>query len=182
MYQNMARVYAVVLAKATPAPFIPKSDEVEVKEKKDPPVSFGETGFAQDAKQEKKPETTKPAESKEGSKPAPKPAEPVKVVVDEEGLADRVVRLPVDAGNYFGLGSVDDKVFYYGGPSGAGRAGLSVYDLSDKKATRLGDVQSYSISADQKKMLVNKDGAWAVMICQLVRSRSRIKSVLMAWK
>ncbi len=145
VYRNMERVYLVTLAKATPAPLPPKSDEVGQDEKK---------------ADDKKPDESKPDAAK--GEPAKKPA--VTVTVDEDGLKDRITALNIPASSYGNLRLVDDRVFYLrqgddddegeeAGP-GAPKMTLAAYSLKDRKETMLGKVSSYEITADGKKMLV----------------------------
>ena len=102
----MERVYAVTLAKDTDSPLKPKSDEVEIAKdekkddaKKDPKVA--------DAKDEKPGD----ANGKDDKKDA-KPKKPVVVKVDEDGLKDRLVALPITPANYDAIQAVGDKVYY----------------------------------------------------------------------
>ncbi len=85
------------------------------------------------------------------------------VKVDLDGIQDRVLSLPVSAGNYYGITGVGDKI-YYTTRSTADRASkMMVYDLKAKKETELGTNVSYSLSPNGKKMLVRMGGNWAVM-------------------
>ncbi len=144
-YLAMSRVYFVTLAKDTKSPFAPKSDEVAVK----------------------------PAAPAAPAKPAPKPAgktaakpeaeavPPVKV--DTDGLMDRVVALPVETANYGEVNAVGDSVYYGKFKPGADGPSLMLYDLAELKEKDLGAFQGYEISADGKKMLIGKDGGYAII-------------------
>jgi len=146
-YQDMARVYMLALAKDTISPFAPKSDEAGTpgKEKDDAAPK------ADDAKK---------SDSKK---------KPVTVTVDADGLADRIVGLPITPSNYFDPRMVGDRVFYRrvpAGPVGGGGGGeglgvarnersvIAVYNLKDQKETELGSYDSFDITADGKRMLV----------------------------
>jgi tricorn protease len=134
-YQNMSRIYAVMLTKDTPSPFAPKQDEAkkpEAKEKDKEP-----------AKKDEKPGTAKPSG--------------VTVKIDTEGLTRRIIQLPVKPGNYRNLQSVGSSVYY------VGSGGMGVYDLSAKKDTNLGQIGGYEISADGKKMIVSAQGKHAII-------------------
>ena len=159
VYRNMERVYLITLAKGTPAPLAPKSDEVGQSDDKRPDAAPG--------KDDKKPD-----EDKKDAKPDAK--KPVPVTVDEDGLRERITALPVPAGSYQGLRMVDDRVFYLrekgddgGGDEEAGADGqnalLCVYSLKDRKETVLGTVSSYEITADGKKMLVKQGKDYALV-------------------
>lgn len=149
VYRNMQRVYVLTLAKATPGPLAPRSDEVgQTDEKKD------------DAKSDDK-KDAKPDEKK-----------PVPVPVDEDGLRERITALNIPPGNYQGLRMVDGRVFYVrqkeddGDDEGGGDAPnsiLCVYSFKDRKETVLGDVNSYEITADGKKMLVKQGKEYALI-------------------
>ncbi len=142
VYDNLQRVYLVALSKDTESPFKPKSDEVEIAPAQKP----GDK--AADAKDPKK-------------DAAPKP---VVVKVDEEGIKDRLIGLPIEAANYDSIHAVGDKVYYLRrfstdrSPGLTGRASkteaLLVYNLKDKKETELGEADGYDISSDGKKMLL----------------------------
>ena len=97
-------VYLVLLKKDTPSPFIQKDDGNEVK------------------KAEVKVEEGK---KKDDDKKSDKPV--ADVVIDTDGLSDRIVRIPVNAGYYSGFYSDGKKVYY-------NRGGATfVYDLDKKK-------------------------------------------------
>ncbi|MDB6170552.1 MAG: protease [Verrucomicrobia bacterium] len=154
-YLDMERVYLVALAKDTASPFAPKSDEVGAdKDEEKTEISKAETS---------KPE----GEKKEGAKSAPK--KPVVVKVDSDGLAERVISLPVASSNYGPIRMVGDKVYYRrvpGGPVSGGGGGegfggasnhrsiVAFYDLKARKETELGNFDDFEISANGKKMLV----------------------------
>ena len=146
VYVDMQRPYLLPLSKATENPLAPRSDEV-----------------GKDEDKKDKPEDGKPGEKKgdEAKKPAPT------VVVDEDGLHDRLVALNVPTGGYHDLRMVDDRVFYLRdtaaeaadpeeGP-GSQKSTLGAYSLKDRKETDLGKVNRYEITFDGKKMLVKND-------------------------
>ena len=146
VYVDMQRPYLLPLARATENPLAPRSDEV-----------------GKDEDKKDKPEDGKPGEKKGDE--AKKPVAPV--VVDEDGLHDRLVALNVPTGNYHALRMVDDRVFYLrdtaadaGDPEegpGNQKSTLGAYSLKDRKETDLGKVSGYEITFDGKKMLVKND-------------------------
>ncbi|MBS0663370.1 MAG: PD40 domain-containing protein [Verrucomicrobia bacterium] len=166
-YLDMERVYLVALSKDTPSPFAPKSDEVNA--------------ASDDADKGDK------AENSDSAKPEGAPGErhgkadarkPVVVKVDLDGLADRVIGLPVTPSNYSSIRMVGDKVYYRrvpGGPVtgggggegfGAGRESrsiLAVYDLKAKKETELGHFENFELSANGKKMLLRAGRDYALI-------------------
>ena len=152
IYLDMQRPYLVTLSKDTESPLAPRSDEVGKAEKKKDKEKVGDE---------------KDGEKKDGKKDE-KPRKAVTVKVDTDGIQNRIVGLDIAPANYKDLRLVDDRVFYLrrtvGDQSGADEeeeAGpghekwhLCFYSLEDRKETVLGDVNSYQISFDGKKMLV----------------------------
>jgi tricorn protease len=144
-YEDMSKIYMITLAKDTPSPFAPENDEVTVKEEEKPEAEkSGDKGKsdAKDAKEEKK-------ESKD-------------VKIDIDGLQDRIIGLPVAAGNYFNLQSAGDKLYYVYTASD-GSNSIKFFNLKDKKETSLETRGNYEISADGKKMLVSAGGKYAII-------------------
>lgn len=150
IYVDQQRPYLVTLSKETASPLAPRSDEVGKAAKKE--------------KEKEKPE----GEKKEGKKDEKK--KPVTVKVDTDGIQNRIVGLDVTPANYKDLRLVDDRIFYLrrtvGDKSGEDEEEegpgqqkwhLCSYNLEDRKETVLGEVNSYQISFDGKKMLVKID-------------------------
>jgi tricorn protease len=146
-YLAMSRVYFVTLAKDTKSPFEPKSDEVAVKPDKAAPSAVP----AKPAKGGEKPAEKKDAES----------VPPVKV--DPDGLMDRIVALPIDTAHYRAVNAIGDAVYYSRLKDMEQGFSLMLYDLNELKEKDLGKVGGYEISADGKKMLVAKDGAYGII-------------------
>jgi tricorn protease len=148
VYRNLERVYLVALSKDTDSPFKPKSDEVEIAAA---PKADDKGAASKDVKDAKKDD-------------APKA---VVVNVDEDGIKDRVIGLPIAASNYGDIHSVGDKVYYIhddgDGLGGPGTQTLYLYNLKDQKETELGTVTDYDISADGKKMLVAVDKDYSII-------------------
>jgi tricorn protease len=145
IYGAMSRIYFITLAADTKSPFEPKSDEVEVKKESAKPEETPK-------KEPAKPEASKPEAKKE-----------VVLRVDPEGLASRLIALPIDVANYGGIVSVGDSIYYQKRGDLDRQRSLKMYDLTEKKESDLGAVDGYEISADQKKMLVAKDGSYAII-------------------
>lgn len=139
VYNDMATIYFVTLAKETKSPFAPKSDEVKIKE--EAPAA--------------KPDAAKKDEKKD----APK----VTVKIDFDGLQSRIAALPVSAGNYRNLQSVGDKLYYIRNSTKQDKATLMMYDLDKQKETELGEFNGFEISADGKKMLVGGGGSYSII-------------------
>ena len=115
-------------------------------------------------------------DKKEGAKKAA-----VVVKVDAAGLPDRLLSLPIAPAAYPALAMVGDKVFYLRASDGAGGTGrrggnLCLYSLKDLKETDLGPVESFSLTADGKKMLVAQQHEYAII--DLPAARIELKDKL----
>ncbi len=127
-YSDMSGIYFVTLAKKTKSPLAPEDDEVKIDEdNKD------------DNSKDKKKDDKEKAKS---------------IVIDTDGIADRIVSLNLKASNYWNLNIVDGKVYYNEYSSKEKKSYLKMYDLKKQKESVLGESMSYTISANKKKMLV----------------------------
>ena len=142
-YQDMLGIYFVTLTKGTPSPFELQNDEVEI-EKKDEEKADGK----KDKKNEKKSD-------------AQDDANPVKI--DFDGISSRVIKLPIEAGQYWNLNPVGDNVYYVFNSSKSKGSQLKMYDLKNQKETALGEANSILISANYKKMFINISGKYAII-------------------
>ncbi len=149
-YRDMSRIYLVTLAKETPSPFAPESNEVKIGSEEQQP---------EDSKTEIKPE-------KNTKSPAPKPnikSDAVKVKIDLEGIRERIVALPVSPSNYWGIWAGNDKVYYIENSASSPGSNMKMYDLKAKKETELSNNVGFEISADCKKMMVRKDRQYYII-------------------
>lgn len=153
---RMTRPHALVLKAGELDPFFPRDEK-----KKDEEGTKDGEGASGDAK-------PKPEASGKGGKAAPKKEEPPKpVVIDFDGLVDRVVAFPVPPSNYGALTAVKGKVLWMEWPSrglltselteGEPPSGsLHVFDLEKKKdATLVPSLTSYDVAGDGGRL------AWA---------------------
>ncbi|HPF70385.1 MAG TPA: PDZ domain-containing protein [Candidatus Krumholzibacteria bacterium] len=156
IWADMDGLYVATLKKDEANPFPPESDETEVK-------ADDEKGKDADKDKDEGKDKDKKDGDKEGTKP---------VVIDLEGLADRVTALDVPPGQYGGLHFADGKLFYFsrpftpGGGRGNGRAKASVmvFDMKDREAkTVLSPVDGFSLSADGKKLMYASRGSWGIV-------------------
>jgi tricorn protease len=174
-YDNMQRVYLLALAKSVESPFKPESDEVGEAKAGEKPADAN-AGKPADSKEGKPGDAKggKAADAKEGKPSDAEAAKPVSVVVDADGLTDRVVGLPIAPANYGSLRMIDDKVYYQrvqGAPAdaapdnatGPGPGTFALFDLKEKKETELGQVDAVEISADGKRVLVKQGSDYALI-------------------
>lgn len=140
-YRDMGGIYFVTLEKSTPSPFEPENDEVTVKEEK----SVNKKG-----KKEKKDSDTEKTDE-------------LTVNIDFDGIVNRIIKLPLKAGNYWSINAIGNDVYFNEYISGGDGAKLKMYQLNKQKEKELGKIGSYTISANNKKMFVNVKGKYAVI-------------------
>ena len=85
------------------------------------------------------------------------------IKIDFDGIQQRIVALPIKAGNYWSLNPVDDKIYYMFSSSEEQDNNMKMYSLKDKKETNLGNFGGFEISANHKKMIVRKDHKYYVI-------------------
>ncbi|MDJ0459807.1 PDZ domain-containing protein, partial [Arthrobacter sp. NQ7] len=143
-FPSPIKPYMVALAAETPSPFGPSVD----------PAGGDEEDEASGAGA---------AETAAGAAPA--------VTVDAEGLAHRVITVPVPQGNYSSLAAVDGGLLWLdsvlSGVTGDGKASqedkdarpsLVRYDIARRRQTTLSDsVDSYRLSGDRSKAVLVSD-------------------------
>ncbi len=147
-YLNMTRVYIIPLTKKTPSPFEPKNNEVHIE-------SIKESEPSSDKK--KKNGASDKKESKQ-EKPATPPVD-----IDLDGIAQRLVALPIEPARYSNVQYADGKVYYQHWKSGATSSTLKMYDLNKREEKELGTCDHYLISANGKKMLLKKEKQFYVI-------------------
>jgi tricorn protease len=147
-------IYALALSKEGPDLFPPRSDEVKIT----PP-----------AEEAKKADMGKGGKGKEAKPKAEEAkAEKVAVKIDFDGLADRVIRVPVDFENYAGVVALDGSLlyaqgdpFYYGRPGPSGGLQLKLFSLEDRESKDFADhVQGVAVSEDGSKALLLQGGGY----------------------
>jgi tricorn protease len=156
------RPFLVPLGARTPSPFGASPDGRPVSPEDDKP----EDPPALDASDPGDETEEAPSEKKK------KDEGPPEVVVDVEGLAARVVPVPVVEGRYHGMTAAKDCLLWYrlpiNGTLGDGRAGTDVkpekpvlerFDLARRKLDVIAEpVSSYAVSGDGTRLVV-RDGA-----------------------
>ena len=154
VYNNSTVVGVLTLSKDSTSFLAAKDDTVTVKE------------------EEKKKEETKEEEPARSSKSAKKEAapeleKPKGVEIDLENMESRLAILDIAPGNLGGLTAYKNKIIYVRYPntgSGGETASLKVYDFEKKEEkTILDGINYYQASGDKSKLLVSKDGQFAVI-------------------
>ena len=155
----LRNIYAAVLKKGDPSPVEPQSDEEKVaEEKKD---TGGDKGKDTDKSKEA-------GKGKEGEKKDEK-KEPVKVVIDLDGIGQRIVALPIKAANYIQLDTgkagtlflseiVDVPRFEEQTP-----ATVSKFDFETRKTEPfLSGINGFVVSANGEKVLYRQGPGWFI--------------------
>jgi tricorn protease len=134
-------IYLVTLQAQTISPLAKESDEETIKK--------------EEKENEKKDEKKNEKESKKTESP-----EPLKI--DWDGIQNRIIDIPVKAGNYaqLGAGSTDDIFYIKYTEDGSGA--LHKYNLKKRADNEVMPMDGYSLSADGKKMLFETDGNWGI--------------------
>jgi tricorn protease len=139
-------IYLVTLRKDITDPFAKESDEEKQEAEKKEPEKPLEKG-------------------KKDSKPAQQATEKPKILkIDTEGLQERIVSLPLKAGNYSSPGTgPDGELYYIVNPSdGPGSSMLHRYDMKERKDSEVMELDFYTISSDRKKMLYSKGQTFGI--------------------
>jgi tricorn protease len=132
-YKDMSKIYGLTLQETTESPFAFESDEVVIKT---------------DKKDEKKEDKKKDEKSKD-------------LKIDLDGLKDRLFALPVQAGNYYHLKSLANKLYYVKMVKSQ-KPALYAYDFDKKKESKVGSFTSFEFSADGKKIIFNENGNYYI--------------------
>jgi tricorn protease len=159
IYPNTTRVVAASLRGDVPSPLAPRNDEEPAGEEDD-----GEKDDADNDDGDGKGEGGKDddEESDDEKEEGPEPVE-----IDLEEIESRAVVLPPEPGAYSRLRAVSGKLLYHREP----RKGSSdqdrpvlFWDFEEREEkTILGNADSYEVSADGKKLLVERDRSWAIV-------------------
>ncbi|MFZ1935893.1 MAG: PDZ domain-containing protein [Thermoguttaceae bacterium] len=142
-------IYLVVLRAGVASPLARESDEEKPINKSDDKPK---------AKEEK---------SKDEKQKDAKPTEPPPVVIDFEGIQQRIVALPEPPANYANLqAGQPGQIFFLAEPAHRGLGGaLKRFDLGKRKTeTILAGVGTYRLSSTGKKTLVfSSAGSWSII-------------------
>ena len=84
------------------------------------------------------------------------------VTIDWEGIQNRIIDLPIKAGDIRDLSVGKEDVLYYMA-YGDGDGMLHKYDLKKRQDQEVLEISGYLLSADKKKMLYAKNGNWMVV-------------------
>jgi tricorn protease len=149
VYPNTRGVGAIALRKTTPSLLAPKNDSVAITE--------GEV----------KPDAAENKKEKKDSAALTKKPDSKSVNIDFDGFEERMVLLPVAAGNYRNLEAGKGKIFYLRVPN-TGTVGakstIKYFDIDKREEkTVLEDADFYVMAYNKQKMLVGRQNSYAVI-------------------
>ena len=176
VYANTDRLYVTPLRKDIASPLAPKSDEEtwgdEGKEAENEDEKSSDDAGDEEDKAEGEGDREDEDKDEDDDEKAEKPKLIDPFEIDVEGFERRAVEIPVERGNFFNLG-VNDKgrlLYTRGAPRGGdGKPAIKLFDVGEKKdkerkeQTVLEDAASFALTADGKKLLVRKDGKFALL-------------------
>ncbi len=160
-------IYVLPLARDTPSPVAPKSDEASGASSGSSPTRAVDAKHGQAAKPDKEDDAKKTDEETKSQ-----PVGPIKPIrIDLDGLMARAVALPVDAANINQLDVRGDRIFYLTQPLGliegtlsGEKTALRFFDLKTRKSSVVTeDVDSYSLSLDGQRVLIRHEKDYTVL-------------------
>ena len=157
--------YALALRKDVPHLFPPRSDEVEIEEA-DESADDGEDE-EKEAKKGKKDKGKKKAEESDEA------GDDASMKIDLDGLAQRVIRVPMPADNYFGIAAVPGHLLAFRGGAGYyGRAGekppeIATFGFESRELKPLaGGIFGVAQSPDGGKLLIRRGGGFELLAAE----------------
>ncbi|HTD99488.1 MAG TPA: PDZ domain-containing protein [Mucilaginibacter sp.] len=138
-FRKTNSIYLVTLQKSTISPFAKENDEEAAKTE---PA----------ATESKKPD---------GKKSTPK-EESKDIKIDWDGMQNRIVDIPVKAGNYNQLTVNNDGDLLYVVSSDEGPGTMHKYNFKKRSDSEVTAMDGYALTADGKKMLFGTRGNWTI--------------------
>ncbi|HYK49533.1 MAG TPA: PDZ domain-containing protein [Terriglobales bacterium] len=166
------RIYVVTLRKDEASPFLPLSDETQIKkeENKDelttPPGKEAANKGKGEVKGKKNETESKPAETDKDKAKKDEKEKPKEFRIDLDGIQARVVGLPIDAAVINTYLAAKGFVYYsttpiqgLSGPLPGESPAIRVYDLKERKdKVFLDGAQRFALSFDGSKLLYEAEG------------------------
>ncbi|MDX2218227.1 MAG: PDZ domain-containing protein [Burkholderiales bacterium] len=159
-------LWAAVLTKDAPSPLAPESDEEKPAPEKREAAKEDAKADAKDAAKD----AAKPADAAKAGEGDKKPAAPAapaaptvaNIRIDFDGIAQRIINLPVPAAPLSSLQvGAPGQVFFL--READGKRALQRFDFKDRKTeTLLPEVDAFQVSFDGKKVLWRSKDTWAI--------------------
>ena len=153
----LRHIYAAVLKKGDPSPVEPQSDEEKVADEK------------KEAGGDKGKEADKSKEGEKGKEGDKKKDEGVKVVIDLDGIGQRIISLPIPAARYEGLDAGKAGTLFlsevvdvprFEGPT---PVSVSKFDFATRKTEPfLSGINGFGVSANGEKALYRQGPGWFI--------------------
>ncbi|MBN2477285.1 MAG: PD40 domain-containing protein [Pirellulales bacterium] len=165
-------VFALALRKDVADPFAPESDEVTVGEedkaaKDDESDGSAETEEEDSDREKAKDHAEDPAKDRGDANEEDAPKH---VAIDFDGLAERVIRVPLEAENRGELSAVKGMLLFvdrgarFYGRSSYAKPALKIFDVKKRKVSTLADdVAGYAVARDGSKVLLRQGSAYRLM-------------------
>lgn len=163
-FDRTQKIYQIALQPDLRSPFLP-ADELHPEksdkdaDKKDEPAKSDTTKPADPKAPATKLAPVKPEEKKPEDKKADE-KKPAEVKIDFSGIASRLTELPVPPGNYGALQAAEKRICWLSASDDSARHRslqcLDIANKGDEPDTVLSDVQSFELSLDRKKLLVQQ--------------------------
>ncbi|MBU1919741.1 PDZ domain-containing protein [bacterium] len=122
--------------------------------------------MAMNGKDEKKKDEEKEKKKKDDDEDEEKEEKVEPIIIDWEGIQDRIVQLPLDPGNYGQLGAIEGKLYYTQYQTSGflddydeddPRSSLCLFDIEKRKTdTVIKGASSFVLSQDRKKLAAYK--------------------------
>jgi len=148
IYANTTNIALATLTEDVLSPLAPKNDTTSVKKESE----------KKDDKEAKKDESKDKKDEKE---------KPKDVKITLENFENRIVILPPAAGNFGRLQAVSGKLIFHRTPntgSAEKTKPIYYYDLEKREEKKIvDDADTYSVSADGKKILIGKSGSYSIV-------------------
>lgn len=132
-FSDMSKIYGLTLQKDLKSPFGFESDEVKVQSE--------EASTSKDKKTDNGGDAT--------------------LSIDLDNIQSRLFVLPLSAGNYYNLKSIDDKLYYVKNVKGK-KPALYKFDMTKKDENKVADFSSYEFSADGKKIIFKSGDSYYI--------------------
>ncbi|MBS0192363.1 MAG: S41 family peptidase [Phycisphaerales bacterium] len=158
-FDKRAKVYLLSLKKGQRSPWRP-NDELS-SEKKDEKKDEGK-------KEEKKEDVKKDEARTEGEKGKDDKKEkpPAEVVIDLDGIMNRLEEVPLPASNYGELTCTEKAIFltdFVRGDSKTNLYGVNIGNEKIETKTIASDIRRYELSHDRKKLLIQKAAGFSIV-------------------
>ena len=162
-------VFALALRKDVPHPYPPREDAIEVEDKANDDGAASKDGVRggddDSAGEPSSDDSAKDTDGDEGEEDPQEEASAKGTTIDWDGLASRVTRVPVEAGNIRGLHAIEGHLlfvrtgaFFYGRASGRD-TNLHWFSHEDREESELiGEVRGYHVSPDGKFLVYRGTG------------------------